>query len=165
MSCSECPHCKINASRSALRLAGPPGNYGSAGIDMAFYMSFGRAYDRARALGPQPMRQLRDVNPWLTASQCKSYLKRARALGQVQASGRTRVTAVDGATPGKAKHPLAGTALEDAWQLGYPIARQALLRFVCGGDEKATDALLEDLVAHGGIRTGDDVQAPQPVAG
>jgi hypothetical protein len=64
---------------------------------MAFYMAFGRAYDRARALGPQPMRQLRDVNPWLSESQCKSYLKRARALGQVQAPGRTQAKATQDA--------------------------------------------------------------------
>lgn len=88
MTCSHCPHCKAIAARSSLRLPDPPSNRGRAGMDFGFYTAFGRAYDRARALGPQPMRRLQDVNPWLTASQCRSYLKRARTLGVVESPSR-----------------------------------------------------------------------------
>lgn len=162
MSCSHCDHCKAIASRQSLRLPHPPGNYGRNGPDMAFYMAFGRAYDRARALGPQPMNRLRDVNPWLTPSQCKSYLKRARALGQVQAPGRVApasTTVVGTDEPGR--HPLAGTSLAPAWDAGLPISRSGVLTLVCGHDGAKADKVLDQLVEqYGATRIRDGVQPP-----
>jgi hypothetical protein len=149
MPCSECPHCRVNASRRSLRLNGPPGNHGAAGVDMAFYMAFGRAYDRARTLDPQPMKLLRDVNPWLTASQCRSYLKRARALGQVQTPGRLRRTASTVAATASAPDGTAADILSDPWiqaavDLGVPVTRSRVAAAISRHDPDTVLAALRD---------------------
>lgn len=88
MPCNRCPHCRALANPAALKLDGPPSSSPTAGTDLAFYRSFGLAYDRARKLKVQPRTALMAANPWLTASQCTAYLKRARALGFVRSPGR-----------------------------------------------------------------------------
>lgn len=92
MPCNRCPHCRALANPAALKLDGPPSSSPTAGTDLAFYRSFGLAYDRARELRVQPRTALMAANPWLTASQCTAYLKRARALGFVQSPGRRPAT-------------------------------------------------------------------------
>lgn len=93
MPCTRCPHCRALANPAALRLDGPPSSSPTAGTDLAFYRSFGLAYDRARELKVQPRTALMAANPWMTASQCTAYLKRARALGMVQTPRRQQATA------------------------------------------------------------------------
>lgn len=179
MTCSHCPHCRAAAASQLLQLAGPPVNYGRAGVDMAFYLAFARAYDRARAVSGQPMRLLRNANPWLTESQCKSYLKRARALQLIGTPSRGGAAvdpvagSADPATPVPAQrrprqqpvpatHPLAGTILLDVWNRGDPVMGRHL-RSYAGMDADAAERTLQQLVAIGGTRDGDQV-AP-PVAG
>jgi len=88
MPCSECTHCRQAAAQSRFRLPGRPVNAGPRNANLPFYAAFGQAYALARQTGPQPMRLLRDANPGLTASQCSSYLKRARELDYVVGVGK-----------------------------------------------------------------------------
>lgn len=106
MPCSKCPHCQLAGQRRQMLLPDPPRNRGAAGPDVAFYTAFGHAYDTARAVFPQPMRELRQVNPWLSASQCREYLRRARAMGVVQTP--VRRTGVQDAPDGAAAGQVAG---------------------------------------------------------
>lgn len=94
MICPRCPHCRALSNPAALTLSGPPSSSPTAGTDLAFYREFGLAYDRARELRIQPRTALLAANPWMTASQCSAYLKRARGLGLVQAAARRQVAPI-----------------------------------------------------------------------
>lgn len=59
-----------------------------ADVNASFYREFGLAYDRARQLRLRPRQALLTANPWMTASQCNTYLKRARERGLVNAPAR-----------------------------------------------------------------------------
>jgi hypothetical protein len=89
MSCDLCPHCRALSDPAAFRLPGPPSSSPQTGTDVAFYRSFALAHEQARQRNLRPRQALMAANDWLTASQCAAYLKRARALGLVQAPLRT----------------------------------------------------------------------------
>jgi len=149
MTCSECPHCRANATRSGLRLPGPPQNFGIAGIDMAFYLKFATAYRLARATFPQPTKAMQDANPWMTTSQCRSYLKRSRGLGLelrpplakpeagVKATGRRR-----GAITAPEQEPT-GPVLSATAQVWQANGARVSVRMVKGGGHD-TRTLTED---------------------
>ena len=90
MPCTRCPHCRALSNPAALTLSGPPQHTSTAGANLEFYREFGLAYGRARQLRLRPRQSLMAANPWMTASQCSTYLKRARELGMIQVPTRGR---------------------------------------------------------------------------
>lgn len=100
MPCPECAHCAELARRADLRLPPLPLAGGRAGVNRGFYLAFAAAYDLARTRSQTPGVLLRASNPGLSASQCREYLKRARALGFVSTPARVTSSArVVEATP------------------------------------------------------------------
>jgi hypothetical protein len=159
MACAHCPHCRDLAARSALRLPDPPANQGRAGINLDFYARYGRAYDAARKMDTHPVRLLRSANPWLTDSQAKSYLKRARSLGFVRTPSRKAVapaaavlSVVRQAEPASTVDPKLDAAwikFQEVWQ---PTGRELTARKVAmhlDVPEKVAEELLRDAVDSG----------------
>lgn len=103
MPCAHCSHCQALSAGVTLTLPAPPAWTNEAGANAPFYRAFAAAYDHARAMGLRPRVALREANPWLTDSQCTSYLARARSLGLVQSKGRAPRKATRQRTPDRAK--------------------------------------------------------------
>jgi len=133
MTCAHCPHCQELAARADLRLTHPVPRSVPGTIDRAFYLEFAAVYGIARARSTRPVRLLCEVNPELTPSRCKEYLKRARALGVVAtpprgseppavapAGGSVEVPPVEGAPePRRRDDPEVVAFLERARAKGY----------------------------------------------
>jgi hypothetical protein len=75
MPCTHCPHCTADGD---LRLPAPPDR--TPGLDVGYYRRFLAAHTAAAAVSAQPLRLLRQVNPWLTREQARAHLHRARQL-------------------------------------------------------------------------------------
>jgi hypothetical protein len=153
-SCEHCPHCRELAELAGLRLSPHRPQPGSTSVDVAFYRDFGAVYDLAVSRGyRQPMRMIRQVNPDLSPSRCRDYLKRARALGVVRTPQRTAETVEDQvagcntAPDPEVARVLANPGIANMREAGVPITVQALVYFGLAADEEAAAALVARLPA------------------
>lgn len=187
MPCSHCPHCRAHAVQSSLVLPEAPTLHTAKDARLAFYLRFGQAYDAARAQRLRPRQALMTANPWLTASQCAAYLKRARELRLVQSAPRAEsrppqlvleaTPPAPGAGRGRAKvaawtpEQSAGVwcgddldlTLENAKLTGRPVTVAQLQR---NHPERLTDAqaraVLDWAVVAGGCTRADDGESVHP---
>jgi hypothetical protein len=90
MACTHCPqHCPRPDISAALLLDGPPSTGSTPDMNVGWYRTFAVAYEAARAARLRPRQALMAANPWMSASQCSTYLKRARGYGLVSTPVRS----------------------------------------------------------------------------
>jgi hypothetical protein len=90
MACTHCPqHCPRPDISPALILDGPPSRESTPDVNLVWYRTFAMAYEAARTARLRPRQALMAANPWMSASQCSTYLKRARGYGLVSAPARS----------------------------------------------------------------------------
>jgi anti-sigma factor RsiW len=128
MPCTHCPHC---TAADDLRLPDPPGT--APGLAVAYYRRFLQAHAAASAVSAQPLRLLRQVNPWLTTSQAKAHLARARAIpaGALNEAPTGQVSAI----------------LSDPWIQGcrgIPVTERAVAAMMPGHDPGVVMSVLAD---------------------
>ncbi len=164
MPCKECPHCRAIAERAALRLTQPPGHRGSQ-PNLLFYRRFATVYDLAAQRSGQPQKLLRDVNPWLTASRCSDYLKRAREYGYVRTPGRKDKATAQAGTGQTVDAMMARTSLQPAWESGVPISLAMLAASQTTRKFGTPEQVLAQLAAVGEQLPDGSVRRPAQVAG
>lgn len=103
MACTHCPqHCPPRDVTEALRLDGPPSSAPVEGVNLRFYREFAMAYSAARTARLRPRQALTAANPWMSATQCSAYLKRARELGFIATPARVDAGRRRGSVPAPA---------------------------------------------------------------